>query len=308
MANLGYIQITRNCNQKCRICSNPPSGRRDLKFARIKKLIDDYIKKGYEGLILSGGEPTMHPQLPEIIKYSTKKKFPVRIISNGQKMADKKFVSILAKSGLEHACISIYSNKKETQSYLTQNENALENIKLALDNLIKAKIRIDICIAISKLNSGHLSSVVGFILKNYPQINHFVFNNLDPTNDRVKENPHTIPKLNDFALELARALDLLEKSGKTFRVERVPLCYLPQFEYCSTETRKIVKSELRPIYFLDEKGFIVQEGFSHQKSKRCKACSLNDICAGLFGAGKYFSLKELYPVFVPKEGIIKKIE
>ena len=26
MANLGYLQLTRNCYQKCQFCSNPPSG------------------------------------------------------------------------------------------------------------------------------------------------------------------------------------------------------------------------------------------------------------------------------------------
>ena len=26
MANLGYVQVTRSCNQLCRFCSNPPTG------------------------------------------------------------------------------------------------------------------------------------------------------------------------------------------------------------------------------------------------------------------------------------------
>jgi hypothetical protein len=26
MANLGYLQLTRNCYQKCHFCSNPPTG------------------------------------------------------------------------------------------------------------------------------------------------------------------------------------------------------------------------------------------------------------------------------------------
>ena len=26
MANLGYLQLTRNCYQKCQFCSNPPTG------------------------------------------------------------------------------------------------------------------------------------------------------------------------------------------------------------------------------------------------------------------------------------------
>ena len=26
VANLGYLQLTRNCYQQCRFCSNPPTG------------------------------------------------------------------------------------------------------------------------------------------------------------------------------------------------------------------------------------------------------------------------------------------
>ena len=37
----------------------------------------------------------------------------------------------------------------------------------------------------------------------------------------------------------------LHKEGRTFRVERVPLCYMTEFAHCSTETRKIVKGEER---------------------------------------------------------------
>jgi hypothetical protein len=102
-------------------------------------------------------------------------------------------------------------------------------------------------------------------------------------------------------------LKILKKNKKTFRVERIPLCYLPGFEYCSTETRKIVKQEIRPIYFLDKKGYKVQEYFYRQKGKNCKACFLNDICAGLTSLGEYYNEKELYPVFVSKKPIISKI-
>lgn len=307
MANLAYIQITRNCNQKCLICSNPPSGWKDLPLARVKKIIDGYVGENYEGLILSGGEPTIYPFLPEVLTYCRQKKFPVRIITNGQNLADPNYVLKLKKAGLEHVGLSIYSCHPEVQAKLTGNKDALSNIEAALKNLIKNKVRMDICIAISKMNADHLSEIVSFILKKYPSITHFIFNNLDPTASRVRQNRHTIPALGDMELELLRALKLLAKKKKTFRVERVPLCYLPGFEYCSTETRKIVKGELRPIYFLDEKGFFLQKGFLHEQSSKCRICSLRKICAGLFRKNKDFSGEELYPVFVSEREIREKI-
>lgn len=307
MANLAYIQITRKCNQQCIICSNPPSGWKDLTLSKAKKLVNEYIKAGYEELILSGGEPTVYPHLAELIAYCQLKNFSMRLISNGQKMASIKYVETLVGAGLRHVGVSIYSNKKEVQAQLTGNVDALDNIKKALKNLIKAKVRVDICIAISKLNADHLSQVAKFIIKNYPEVDHFIFNNLDPTTNRVKNNLQIIPRLSDLELELIESLKVLSKNKKTFRVERVPLCYLPGFEYCSTETRKIVKKEIRPIYFLDDKGYKIQETFYRLKAKKCKNCFLTEICAGVIGLGKYYSEKELCPVFISPEPIISKI-
>jgi MoaA/NifB/PqqE/SkfB family radical SAM enzyme len=62
MANLGYLQLTRNCLQHCRFCSNPPTGI-DLTEDEMEAMIDDLADMGYVGVIQTGGEPTMSPML-----------------------------------------------------------------------------------------------------------------------------------------------------------------------------------------------------------------------------------------------------
>ena len=125
--------------------------------------------------------------------------------------------------------------------------------------------------------------------------------------NRVSKNKDVIPRFNDFELELHKALRILENSGKTFRVERVPLCYMTDFEHVSTETRKIVKNEKRVIYFLDEKGALSQDCWKREGSEKCSACSLGKICAGVDFRGEYYKKEELYPVFVDPQEIIDKI-
>lgn len=309
MAEIGYIQVTRDCNQKCVICSNPPNNYSNLDFEEAKKEIKELKKKKYEGVILTGGEPTLYKKLPDLIKFCLKEKIFPRIITNGQKLANLNYLKILKKAGLRHLHLSIYSYRNNIQVKISQNKNSLKNIKKALDNLEKIKgIAVDINIAISKYNAGHLSKTVLWIISNYHFVNHFVFNNLDPFMNRVSENPQTIPKLNDFELEIHESLKILEKNNKTFRVERVPLCYLTDYEHCSTETRKIVKNEDRIVYFLDKRKKVIQNDWRHQKADCCRFCFLDKICAGLYGMNKYYSEKELYPVFLDSQTIIKKIK
>ncbi|MFA6383331.1 MAG: radical SAM protein [Parcubacteria group bacterium] len=308
MANIGYIQITRECNQKCIICSNPPTDQ-FLEFAQAKKEIDGLKAKGCSGVIFTGGEPTLYAKLPELIKYASRAGLFPRIITNGQKIAKIAYLKELKKAGLKHLHLSVYSGEEGIQSRLSGNKNSLKNIKKALDNLKKiGGISVDVNTAISRYNAGHLSKTASWLIERYPFISHFVFNNLDPFMNRVSENPEVVPKLADFELELHKTLKMLEQNKKTFRVERVPLCYLPEFEHIATETRKIIKSESRMIFFLDRRGKFEQTGFrEYKKFPPCQACSLKKICAGLYAKGGYYSEKELFPVFVDPQNIIDKI-
>ena len=43
MANLGYMQIVRHCNQYCRFCSNPSSGW-ILDLETAQRQIDDFVR------------------------------------------------------------------------------------------------------------------------------------------------------------------------------------------------------------------------------------------------------------------------
>jgi len=307
MAQIAYIQVTRKCNQRCIICSSPPTDR-FLSFQKAKKQINELISKGYKEIVLTGGEPTLYPYLPDLINYCVKKKILPRIITNGQLISDFDYLKKIKRAGLKHLHLSIYSHKKKVQEKITQNKESLKNIKKALNNLKKiSDIKTDINITINKYNADHLSETVSWLLEKYNFIKHFVFNNLDPFRNRASQNPQTIPRLNDFESELHKSLKILEKNGKTFRVERVPLCYLSEYEHVSTETRKIVKKEDRIIYFLDKRGRFKQNQWFYKKARCCNVCFLKNICAGLYHRGGYYDEKELYPVFVPKEKIIKKI-
>lgn len=308
MARLGYIQVARICNQNCIFCSNPPNGRL-ISFAKFKKTIDYYVKQKYDGIILTGGEPTLHPDLNKFIEYANSRNIHPRIITNAQKIANIKYLSSLISSGLNHIHISLYSCDPEIQTFLTRNKKSFKNIKKALDNFKKLSINININIntAINKYNAGHLSKNVEWIVKNYSFVTHFVWNNLDPLMMGFIRKG-IIPELIDFEAELWKAVRFLEKNDKTFRVERVPLCYMDGFEQYSTETRIIVKNEERAGYFLDERDFFKKtSGSGGGKTDCCNICHLNDICDGLYEMDKYYSSKDLYPVFIDKEKIIKDI-
>ena len=308
MAELAYLQVARLCNQKCLFCSNPVNGR-VIAWEEAKALVDRFVKEGAAGVILTGGEPTLFPELPRLIAYAHKSGLPTRLITNGQKTAQPDFLQALCDAGLEHMHVSVHSHRAGVQARLSGKPDSLKNITATLENARNLKIRVDINTVINKLNVDHLSGLVSWLTGAFPYLRHFVWNNLDPLMNAASLNPELVPKLADFEVELHRAMTFLHESGRNFRVERVPLCFMSDFPHRSTETRKLVKEEGRRIFFLDAKGLCAQgkSSWSYGKAERCGLCPVNSVCAGLYQMDAYYSSKELCPVFLDPAEVARRV-
>jgi hypothetical protein len=89
----------------------------------------------------------------------------------------------------------------------------------------------------------------------------------------------TLPNFEKFKPSLHRAMKYLDSKEKTYRVEKMPLCYIRGHEWCSTETRKMVKNEERIVHFLDFREKIHETDFEHEKLAECSKCDLHSICS-----------------------------
>ncbi|MBL8625235.1 MAG: radical SAM protein [Myxococcales bacterium] len=307
MANLGYIQVVRHCNHFCGFCSNPATPYvHDL--ASMQPLVDDFVRRGYFGVILTGGEPTLHPDLPAIARYATDAGLHVRIITNGTRLADPAYARALAAAGVRLAHVSIYSVRPAVEARLRGHDGTLATALAALDSAHAAGLEVNVNCVINRHNADHLDVNVRYLTRHHPQVRHFVWNNLDPSMGRAEVNQAQFtPRLADFELSLERALRHLHKSGRTFRVEKVPLCYLGSFGWASTETRKIVKGEERIVHFLDAKQTVRQTDWGHIYADGCAACTLREICGGLFDRGAAYDPAELAPQFVDPDPIVRAI-
>lgn len=314
MANLGYIQVTRECNQRCRFCSNPPSGR-SATLEALEAQAAGLVAEGCSGIILTGGEPTLRPDLPALVERVKRLGVPVRIITNGQRLAEGPLLHELADAGLDHLHLSMYSHREAVQDHLTRNPGGYQRLMASFERL---RVRreagllptVDLNVVINHENAAHLHELAAFVVEQLPFIHHVVWNNLDPSTDRIAEAPELVPTLWEMEVPLARALALLHRAGRTFRVERVPLCYLPGFEHVSTETRKIVKEEPRLIHFLDDKALVRQEtrlAWQRGKAEACRSCRLDPLCAGLDSMDVHYDSAELSPVFVDPALIVDEI-
>lgn len=306
MANLGYIQVVRLCNQHCRFCSNPVN-ERELTLAAGKRLIDGYRRRGYDGVILTGGEPTLYKQLPELIAYSARKGMPCRLITNAQRTADPAYLDSLIKAGLSHLHVSVHSHRNAVQADLSGNPDSLANIVRTLARLSRRAVSVDINQTICAQNADHIHLTARWLCKRFPYLKHFSWTYLDPLVERVATDRGTIPTLRSTKRSLLLAMRFLESTGRTFRLEKVPLCYMGEFGHCSTETRAIVKGEQRAVDFLDERVHYKEHRWRYGKGAACGKCSLTAICAGLWDMGGAYDPKELVAQTADPRAIIRRV-
>jgi len=306
MANLGYLQLTRDCYQGCRFCSNPPTGV-DLTEAEMRSEMDQLVTLGYDGVILTGGEPSLSPLLFPALSYAAEKGLHSRMITNGQLLAEEDFFRRCVDAGLSHIHVSLHSSRQEVHDFITRYPSAWETLVRCLELVPQLGITCDINTVICSYNAHHLDETVRWIVGRFPHVRHFVWNNMDPDGNRAEENPDCIARHHEFQVSLERAMDFLHASGRTFRAERVPLCFMPRYAWASTETRKIVKEEERCIRFLDKKGFVHQKEFLHGKGDACDVCSFDPICAGMFSMAKSFDERELAPVFKDPLPVLREV-
>jgi len=289
MANIGYIQVNRYCNNQCHFCSNP-SNWANITYERWIELIDDFIEKKYGWIIFTGWEPTLSPDLSRWIEYSTLKNIDCRIISNWMMCSNLDYVKKLSDAGLSLAHFSLYSYIPEIHDFLTDTPWSYKKLLKSIQNALKLWIRVQLNCVINKYNQTHLDKTVKFIVKNFPDIRHFVWNNLDP--QMMRQTEIALSTLPDFDIAwktLIEAMKFLESTNRTFRVERLPLCFMRWFEYASTETRKIVKEEERIVHFLDFRESFRELEWEHERAPECMECDLKSICAWIYEREAYYN-------------------
>lgn len=312
-----YLQVTRKCNSACVFCSNPQFNK-EFTLDEAKQQINEFKEKGVTEIFFTGGEPTIVPFLPDAIRYCKHQGINPKIITNGVMLSNKELCKKLYDSGLTAINVSVHSVKPSVSDKIAKRKGFFKKTLQGIYNAISVGIEVSINSTLNSLNQDHLATNALFWIKHFPSIKHFSYNNLDPgmadgyIPTRAGQNAWIVAKLSDLELELYTMVKVLKKYNKTFRIERVPLCYMQGFEEYSTETRKIVKDEMYMCAFIedgrDNELRIVKPGDLRVHAKACESCTLKPICAGV--QQEYISIhgeSELYPVFKDPQLIIQKI-
>lgn len=114
-ANAPYkadLALTYACNNACPHCYNEP-GRSAIKTMSThewKSAVDRLADVGVPHLIFTGGEPTLHKGLAEIISHAHSLGLICGINTNARRLSNPVFLRELVESGLDHVQVTLHSH------------------------------------------------------------------------------------------------------------------------------------------------------------------------------------------------------
>jgi radical SAM protein with 4Fe4S-binding SPASM domain len=87
---MAWLEITRSCNLRCPHCFVEGGKARstELSTERIMQLLDEWAEMGVFSLIVTGGEPTVHPDFLPIVHHAYDLGFVIGIATNGIPLTD----------------------------------------------------------------------------------------------------------------------------------------------------------------------------------------------------------------------------
>ncbi|MFZ7126968.1 MAG: 12,18-didecarboxysiroheme deacetylase [Desulfobacterales bacterium] len=152
--------ITRRCNLKCVHCYAHAKNQvfdNELSTEEGKALIDDLAAFGSPVLLLSGGEPLMRPDLPELADYAVKKGMRAVISTNGT-LITPEMARTLKTIGLSYVGISL-DGMEDIHDRFRAVKGCFQDALDGIRNTQAAGIKVGLRFTINKHNVGEIPAV-----------------------------------------------------------------------------------------------------------------------------------------------------
>lgn len=160
-----WVRLVTACNSKCLFCLDMDTPRNV--YLEVEDIKAD-LRRGREEenawkVILSGGEATLHPEFPNIIRYAYEIGYGrVQTVTNGYRFGqDRKFLKECLDAGLAEITFSLHGHTEELHDHLTQHTGSFKNL---LRGLIRSKRDgrpiVNVDVVINKQNVGYLDKIV----------------------------------------------------------------------------------------------------------------------------------------------------
>lgn len=280
--------ITKACNFKCIHCYENAGKKADdeLTTDEIIEGIDKLSRLGVASIAFSGGEPTVHPGIIDLIKHASEDGMYVSMATNGFKTAKIERAKEFADAGLEFVQISLDGLNPETHDNFRGVPNSWNRAVQSIKNFLELGVFVEVSTTVTQENYEEIPGMIDFMRE--LGVEWFMLYNFIPTGSgsEVRDLDLT-PKQRNELLKL-----IYEENGKG---NMQILSTAPQFADVAVSIES--DSNLVPTHFFNPE-------YTNPAMKE-----LADFVGGC-GAGRFYMSVEpngdMFPcVFFPHDDVLK---
>jgi uncharacterized radical SAM superfamily Fe-S cluster-containing enzyme len=167
---LGIIEVNTACNLDCPICfADSGTGAQEhgysLSLKQVESMLDSFVRAEGEpeAVQLSGGEPSIHPQILDMLAAAKRRDIPlVMLNTNGIRLArDARFAPALADLGV-HVYFQFDGLEEATEVAIRGRSLSEEKLR-ALDRCAEAGVSVSLAAAVERgINEHEVGAIVRF--------------------------------------------------------------------------------------------------------------------------------------------------
>lgn len=293
------IKIHFNCNNHCDFCAQGHK-RKFIKpktLQEIQKILTDAQKNNIEGVVFTGGEPCLHPDIIECIKTASELGFKdIQLQTNARMLSDFNFCKKLKLAGLTEVGPSLHGSKPQIHNKLTHSKSFHQTVA-GIINSKKLGLKVITNTVITSLNYKDLPDIAKLLV--YLKVDQFQFAFIHIVGTAWENRKWIVPKKTIIMPYVYKALDYGIKSKIPCYTEAIPYCLMKGYENCIAE-RIIPDGPVADANFYLEDYTKYRKEKGKIKHKKCKKCYYYNICEGPWKEyPEIYGWSEFKPVKLP---------
>ncbi|HGG56735.1 MAG TPA: radical SAM protein, partial [Nannocystis exedens] len=288
------IKVGYSCNDHCGFCHTLEVRHIDGEADVIDDRIRRAAKLGHSMIVLSGGEPTIRPELTHWAQLTASLGLDFGLVTNGRMLSYPALVDELIRHRLRYVYLSLHGGSAKIHNLMVRSD-AFTQTYGALQNLSGRGLDLHLNCVVTTRNVDHLLALVDSVLA-YPDAT-LKFSMVEPKGGGDRLFDHLMPPVAEVAAKVAAAIEYGQqqagKKGPRFRHGALPLCLLPGHEdlYDDLKTHAY-----RTMIEIGEADFFPVDDDNKVQPPICDGCSLQGPCPGLYrGYHRVFGAAELRP-------------
>lgn len=156
-------ELTYRCNLQCPYCYNPldlQSYRDELSAETWQRVLGEAAAMGVLQVGFSGGEPTLRPELPELVASASRAGLYTNLITQGTFLDDAKLDALLA-AGLDHIQISIQAPREALADEIA-GAHVHAKKEEAIDRVRDRDVALTLNCVLHRANHDQIGEVIAF--------------------------------------------------------------------------------------------------------------------------------------------------